>query len=219
MGRPISIRPLDPRSRLAGSDASSATPSRPLLRAGRSRSGRACILTKFSGGSATPVVDWIRQRPRIFSTHSIVGARPAAAWDWASPAPPESSRWQAAGLDGRQTRAREPSSRSISRCPRRPNRSRTNPPPRPGRPGTAIARTRACRSRRARSRHPNPRDHDLAEQTRDDLVETDRPDDSRRGEPPHCGSSTSTPSVVRPGWTLTIFARFHGSAFCLNASG
>jgi hypothetical protein len=52
-----------------------------------------------------------------------------------------------------------------------------------------------------------------------DLVETDRPDDSRRGEPPHCGSSTSTPSVVRPGWTLTIFARFHGSAFCLNASG
>ncbi len=35
----------------------------------------------------------------------------------------------------------------------------------------------------------------------------------------HWGSSTSTPSVVWPEWTLTTIARFHGSAFSLNASG
>ena len=45
-----------------------------------------------------------RPRPRTFSTPSTAGARPAAAWAWAFPAPPGSSEWPAAGCAGRHTR-------------------------------------------------------------------------------------------------------------------
>ena len=54
-------------------------PSRPRRPVARSRWGRVCKKTSYSGGLATPVKDSIRPRPRIFSTPFIADAKLAAA--------------------------------------------------------------------------------------------------------------------------------------------